>query len=142
MLLPSNLFFFLDCHKPIRHKGYNSGGRRLISSSYTYQKCAQACSSQSSTSYRDGMIWMWQFQEADIGKCYCVTSSIVLMDRVNGIYCKVSSYFNTAGTSKWHTTLFQRSSNIIWTLWTLDERCSDVQWLLVIINLVIIFCSV
>ena len=25
-----------------------------------------------------------------------------------------------------YTTLFQRSSNIMWTLWTLDERCFDV----------------
>ena len=25
-----------------------------------------------------------------------------------------------------HTTLFQRSSNVIWTLWMLDGRCFDV----------------
>ena len=35
-------------------------------------------------------------------------------------------FFENLYPPRWHTTLFQRSSNVIWTLRTSDRRCNNV----------------
>ena len=113
---------------------------RWTKTTYRYRKSTHSWSKDFTVrwSYVSARFWKWKGR----GKLIQKAEIICINFRLFGDYCGVlipnqrqSNHFESEpcwvdvlSLSSWHTTLFQCSSNVIWTSWTLDGRWNNAVW--------------